>query len=355
MKTTSIICLFILFQANVSLLPTNETGMKYTNKSYFAAIGITGEGKSSFLNVLSGTRKFKTSSNGNSETQTVQSVNFNFNGSSFVAIDTPGLDDSVDNAKKIKDLKKLIHEYPTLKCLLIVKKYNTFRLSLSLQEAIKVFMEAFPKENFWEHVIVINTFSNPHDQSFRNYFNKKKESFSSKIINCRNIREFMEKKGIKWPGKIKEHFIDTEYNRKNKKMIEIFNKIKNDIANHELMFKNVERSEPYTKVEKTLRDDTFIVKELRNITCTDFKNRQKIIIEVISEKEERLSELNRIKTDTEKQYLEPDVFRWYDYWTLTLSYWFRAKYYYQIDEYDYHKIGNVEIKYQKKPTEYVWN
>ena len=162
-------------------------------------------------------------------------------------------------------------------------------------------MEAFPKENFWEHVIVINTFSNPNDQSFRKYFNKKKESFSSKIINCRNIREFMEKKGIKWPGKIKEHFIDTEHNRKNKKMIEIFNKIKNDIANHELMFKNVERSEPYTKVEKTLRDDTFIVKELRNITCTDFNNRTKIIIEVISEKEERLSELNRIKTDIEKK------------------------------------------------------
>ena len=56
MKTISIIYFFILFHINVSLLPTNETGMKYTNKSYFAAIGITGEGKSSFLNGLSGTR-----------------------------------------------------------------------------------------------------------------------------------------------------------------------------------------------------------------------------------------------------------------------------------------------------------
>ena len=354
MKTISIIYFFILFHINVSLLPTNEAEMKYTNKSYFTAIGITGEGKSSFLNVLSGTRKFKTSSNGNSVTQTVQSVNFNFNGSSFVAIDTPGLDDSVDNAKKISDLKKLISPYPTLKCLLIVKKYNTFRLSLSLQESIKVFMEAFPKENFWDHVIVINTFSNPNDESFIEYFKKKKELFLNKIINCRNIREFMEKKNIKLPRHIKEYFIDTEHNRKNKKMIKIFDTTKKDIANHELMFKNVERSDIYTKVEKTLYDDIFIVKELRNITCIDFKNRQKIIIEVISEKKERLSELNKIKSETEKKYLKADDFQWYDYWTLTLSYWFRAKYYYQIDEYDYHAIGNEVIKHKKKPTEVIW-
>ena len=353
MKTISIICLFILFQINFSLLSTNETEMKYTNKSYFTAIGITGEGKSSFLNVLSGKNIFKTSSNGNSETQTIQHVNFDFNGNSFVAIDTPGLDDSVDNAKKIKDLKKLIHEYPTLKCLLIVKKYNTFRLSLSLQESIKIFMEAFPKENFWEHVIVINTFSNPNDQSFREYI-KKKEIFLSKIINCRNIREFMEKKNIKLPGNIKEYFIDTEHNINNTEMIKIFDAIKNDIANHQLMFKKVEQSDIYTKVEKTLRDDTFIIKELRNITCTDFKDHQKVIFEVISEKEERLSEINKIKTEIEKKYLKADDFYWYDFCTITISYWLRSKYYYQIDEYNYYTIGNVVIKHQKKPTEYVW-
>ena len=353
MKTFSIINLFILFQINVSLLSTNESQMKYTNKSYFAAIGITGEGKSSFLNVLSGQYKFKTSSYGNSETQTIQDVNFDFNGNSFVAIDTPGLDDSVDNSKKIKDLKKLILEYPTLKCLLIVKKYNSFRLSLSLQESIKVFMEAFPKENFWDHVIVINTFSNPNDQSFIEYY-KKKELFLDKIINCRNIREFMEKKNINSPQQIKEYFIDTEHNKKNPEMIEKFDEIKNDISNHQLMFKDVVQSEIYTKVEKTLRDDTFIVKELRNITCTDFKDRQKVIYEVISEKEERLSELNKIKTETEKIYLKADDFQWYDYSTITISYWLRTKYYYKIDKYDYHTIGNVIIKHQQKPTEYIW-
>jgi predicted GTPase len=183
MKIISLVCFSIIFQINVSLLFNTEREMKYTNGSYFTAIGITGEGKSSFLNVLSGKNGFSTSSKGNSETQTVQNVSFNFDGTSFVAIDTPGLDDSGNNSQKINDLKKLIFEYPTLKCLLIVKKYNTFRLSLSLQESIKVFIEAFPKTNFWDHVIVINTFANPNDESFKYYFENEKELFLDKILN----------------------------------------------------------------------------------------------------------------------------------------------------------------------------
>ena len=200
----------------------------------------------------------------------------------------------------------------------------------------------------------VETFSNPRDESFLEYYENEKELFLDKIINCRNIREFMEVKGIEMPKNITEYFIDTKHNKKNIKMKKIFESIKNDIKNHELMFKKVERSEPYVEVEKTLKKDTFIVKLLRNITCTDFYDQEKIIIEVIREYEERLSESNRIRSELEKIYIGADVFRWYDYCTLTISYWIRPKYYYKIDEWDYHKIANKEFKYQKKPTEYIW-
>ena len=350
MKIIRIICIAIIFQINVSLLTNNEPEMKYTNDSYFTAIGITGEGKSSFLNILSGKNKFSISSKGNSETQTVQHVSFSFNGTSFVAIDTPGLDDSVDNSKKIKDLKRLISVYPTLKCLLIVKKYNNFRLSLSIQESIKVFMEAFPKKNFWDHVIVINTFSNPNDESFREYFENEKEFFLDKIINCRNIRELMEKKNIEMPKNITEYFID---NKHNKRMSKIFNEIKNDIANHELMFKKVEIGEKDVKIENTLIKGRFKVTIYRNITCTDFKDNKKIITDIISVFEESLSEKNKIRSEIEKIYLGADSFHLLDYITFSLYYWFRAHSKYQIDEWDYHKIGNREFKHQKTPTKYI--
>jgi predicted GTPase len=138
MKIINTICFIILLQVNLSLLIDNEASMNYTNKSYFAVIGVTGEGKSSFVNVLSAKSNFKESADGNSETQKTQDIEFDFEGNSLIAIDTPGLDDTLYNTEKIRNLKTLIFEYPTLKCLIIIKKYNNFRLSESLQEAIKV-------------------------------------------------------------------------------------------------------------------------------------------------------------------------------------------------------------------------
>ena len=165
----------------------------------------------------------------------------------------------------------------------------------------------------------------------------------------------MEKHGIAMPTKITEYFIDTKHNKKSKKMNKIFNEIKNDIKNHELMFKKVERSKEYTTTEETLKKDTYIVKILQNITCIDFNDQKKIIINVLSEKEETLSELNKISSEIEDKYTgKADKFRWYDYFTGTLFYWVRPKYKYKIDEFDYHKIGNKKIKKQKKPSEYVW-
>ncbi len=159
MKIHIILSLIIFSQIDLvfTLSIKNDTNDKYTNKSYFVVIGITGEGKSLFVNTISEQNKFAVSSKGKSETQQNQDVEFIFNNNNtFVAIDTPGLDDSLYNSEKINNLKKLISEYPTIKCLLIVKKYNNFRLSKSLQEAIKVFIDSFPLENFWDHVIIIN-------------------------------------------------------------------------------------------------------------------------------------------------------------------------------------------------------
>lgn len=364
MRIFTIICFAIIFQISVSLLSNTESAentennikneLKYTNKSYFAAIGITGEGKSLFLNAISGQKKFSVSSKGQSETQTVQHVNFTFNDNSFVAIDTPGFDDSMDNSKRIRDLKKLIYDYPTLKCLLIVKKYNTFRLSSSLQEAIKVFMEAFPKENFWDHVIIINTFANPKDENFIDYFKNEKESFIDKIINCPNLRQYMDDKNINMPTNIKEYFIDNKRLSKDKDMQKKLEEIRTDIAKHELMFKKVERSEIIEETEKTSDKTIYIVKKYRKIICTDFNDKQKIIIENVGEEEQRLSEKNRLRSKADKKYIKTDHIRIYDFLSLSLTWWFRTKYYYEISEFDIHKIGNKEIEYQNKPTKFIW-
>ena len=358
MKAHNIFCIAIIFlQINLGfLLIENKNSLKYTNKSYFVVIGITGEGKSLFVNTISGMdNKFQTSSDGNSETQQIQSVEFVFNGTSFVGIDTPGLDDSSHNLEKIQQLKKLIYEYPTIKCLIIVKKYNTFRLSQSLQEAIKVFMDSFPLENFWDHVIIINTWANPNEENFKDYYENDRQFFFDKIKKCPNIKDYMDKKGIKTPNNITEYFIDTKQYKKNAKMKEIFNNIKKDISNNELMFKKVERSEILKSVEKSQNNDNkYIVKSYRIIKCTDFNDQTKKITENIDEKEVGLSEANKIKTEIKKKYIKTDHIRWYDVVSLSITWWFRTKYLYEIHETDVHKIESKEIKGKTKHTHDEW-
>ena len=352
MKIINTICFIILLQVNLSLLIDNEASMNYTNKSYFAVIGVTGEGKSSFVNVLSAKSNFKESTDGNSETQKIQDIEFDFGGNSLIAIDTPGLDDSLYNAEKIRNLKTLILEYPTLRCLIIIKKYNNFRLSESLQEAIKVFMESFPLENFWDHVIIVNTYANPKDESFKYYTRKQKQYFVQKINKCKNLKDFMFEKKIKIPDKITEYFIDTKFSKK--EMQKKFIQIKKDIISKELMFKKIERGEIEKEVEESNKKNIYIVKEFRRIICTDFKDQTKEIKEYLSERKEELSDSNLIRTDVTDKFIKTDYVRWYDVLTLSLTWWFRTKELYEVYEQKVHKIGNKEIKEEKEHTKDIW-
>ena len=356
MKIHNIFCLIYILLINLVLILSieNDIKAKYTNKNYFAVIGITGEGKSLFVNTISGQNKFEVSSEGNSVTQKIQDVEFIFNNNSFVANDTPGLDDSLYNDEKIKQLKTLILDYPTIKCLIIVKKYNNFRISASLQEAIKIFIESFPLENFWDHVIVINTWANPEDENFKEYYEKERQFFLDKIDKCRNLKDFMAEKRIKFPSHIKEYFVDIKQYNKDEKTKEIFTEIKENILKNELMFKKVDRSGIKESVKKSSKKDIYIVKKYRVITCTDFNDQKKEINETIDEYEEALSDANRIGTKTKKKYIQRDHIRYYDVLSLSLTWWLRDKDLYKIYESGIHKIGNEEIVGEEKYTEDKW-
>ena len=142
------------------------TNIDYIYESYFAVLGLTGAGKSSFLNAISETDCCLIGSLGKACTQANQLVSFVFNNHRYNAIDTPGLDDTDNNDQKVSILKGLLSAHPKIKKIIIVKKYNDLRLPLSMQNAIITFMEAFPLQNFWDHVIIVNSWANPHDESF---------------------------------------------------------------------------------------------------------------------------------------------------------------------------------------------
>ena len=155
---------------------------------------MTGAGKSLFLNAISNTDSCPVGSQGKSCTQKNQLVSFVYKNHRFNAIDTPGLDDSDNNDEKINTLKNILKNHPKIKKIILIKKYNDLRLPLSMQNSFSTFMEAFPLKTFWEHVILVNTWANPHDETFTDFIEENHEKFLDKILGCKNLLDIMEKK-----------------------------------------------------------------------------------------------------------------------------------------------------------------
>ena len=126
------------------------------------------------------------------------------------------------------------------------EKYGELRVCVSLQEAFKVFMEAFPLHNFWEHVIIVNTWVNPHDESFQDYMNEQHETFSEKIPQRENAKKIMESKKIDVPHSLKEYFVCSKKKSKYPEISKNFNEIKIDIKSKKFMFKDIQIG-PITK------------------------------------------------------------------------------------------------------------
>lgn len=317
----------------------------YINETYFAVLGLTGSGKSLFLNAISDTNSCLVGSLGKSCTQRNQLVSFVYNNHRFNAIDTPGLDDTDNNDEKINTLKNILKNHPKIKKIIIVKKFNDLRFPLSMQNAFTTFMEAFPLKTFWDHVIIVNTWANPHDESFTDYINEPHETFLDKILQCNNLLEIMGKKNINKPTKLKEYFICSKKIKKYTELADEFNLIKNDIRESRLMFKNVIISNILEKSRESQKNKGFyIVKKFRTITCIDFDDKETSIEEIIEEKEVAPKDCTIVKTEEESEFMEKDELRWYDIVSLGIARAIRNTKKYKVYDVNHYQVGDKIIK-----------
>jgi hypothetical protein len=65
----------------------------------------------------------------------------------------------------------------------------------------------FLSKLFWDHVIIVNTWANPHDEDFQDYLEENDETYLEKILKCQNLLKIMKDKQINVPSNLKEYYV----------------------------------------------------------------------------------------------------------------------------------------------------
>lgn len=143
-------------------------------------------------------------------------------------------------------------------------------------------MESFPLRNFWDFVIIVNTWSDPDSRAFK-YFKKNVfKVFSDKVNDCQKLKNFMNVNNINYPKSIKEYFVESKFYKEIEGMGNILNEIKISIAEGKKMFKKVEKS--VIKYEIINQNDKDILNKSQTMTYIHF-NGDKVIKNILNETE----------------------------------------------------------------------
>ena len=202
-------------------------------------LGPIGVGKSSFINSITKSKDCKTYDGPEIETKKYNITRTVYNKSDYYFIDTPGFGEDFENEFFSKELKKAITEYPNIRCLIILIRFEQIRLPSYLINGIKKIKEFFPIKDFLEHVIVVRTYA--HKESHRFLKNKVACRESTKCLmnfiesgSNKDILDFINNKKIENMKEIEEYYVDCYededvdiFEDNKEEFIKIFNKIKN--------------------------------------------------------------------------------------------------------------------------------
>ena len=313
------------------------------NQSYFVILGLTGAGKSTFVNALSNKQCCRVSAKGKSMTQNNELIRFSQNHHTFYVVDTPGLGDSQNNERVINELKTLLSKWPFLKKIVIIKPYTEIRLADYLQKALEVIMDCFPLQNFWDHVLIVNNRCIPTDEAYKDFLEENPETFLDKLKQCTNLLDFMKSKNIDCPNEVKEFFIDSKKKDKFPSIKQGFDDIIENIQNTPMMFKTIRELKHVRDYKDGISKEIRIIFEYDPIECTDFKGNVKIIKKNYKEKtevkEEYKQKIVKLRDTPKEKYLGSIDVKWYDILSFGISWALRPTERYRVwDESEFKNI-----------------
>ena len=170
-------------------------------RHYSVVLGETGKGKSSFLNAMLknyGINKtLDTSDEGEGCTKKITACpTISIGDDKYFFIDTPGLNDKdLDEQTKTALRNQSTNSKNRIKAILICLHIDDKRLSKSIQEMLKEFMNCFPLNDFWNHVLIVRT-------HVREMNLKRTGNLETSVID--KMGNYMNDKNIAYPKNMKE-------------------------------------------------------------------------------------------------------------------------------------------------------
>ena len=241
------------------------------NQKFIVVVGMTGVGKSSFVNFITDKNICKVSDSSSTCTAKYEMVSCAYCcGSSYRAlyfVDTPGLDDPEGDQKNIKELMKFRNAFPRINTIIYCQKLDDNRFNNSAKILFNLINDLYPDPNLFKNLIIVRTKS---DRSSRDFEDNKKASLDF-------IKKIKEEYKIDDQIEIKQYYIDSKY-KDNESIIEK-QKILDLVSKMDPIFKEIK----ILNVEEVILYDSlnnrYEIKEKRNVEYGDHDGSKKVVVE----------------------------------------------------------------------------
>lgn len=202
-------------------------------EKFILLLGETGNGKSTFVNQITGKNECKEGDDTDAITTEPNAVPLDYQGYNFYFIDTPGLNDKKGDIKNIQKIDGL-RDLPRITAFIIVLKFNDLRITQSIQNSLIQFMNSFPAKDFWNNVIIVRNWS---------FNDSRKGKLLEGIKKDPELMKCMNKNGISIPNEIKEFYVDIKSDDRKKN--DLFQQILTIIKEMNPVYKDVKIDDTY--------------------------------------------------------------------------------------------------------------